>query len=218
MPTAVASTRTSALAEALRAARLVVVLRRVAPRTRLVDIVCELHDAGARLFEITFDAPGAAEDLAAVTGELAARDATDRAWVGAGTVRTSHQLSDAHAAGATFVVSPVFDPAIVAAALDVALPSIPGAYTPTEIDAAWRAGATFVKVFPASSLGPSHLREIRGPMPEVELIPTGGIDATNAVEFLAAGAVAVGIGSALVRSSAPGRRALVEAISAAPRP
>ena len=218
MPTAVASTRTSAVARAIRSARLVVILRRVAPRMRLIDTVNELHDAGARVFEITFDAPEAGEDLAAVSEELAARDARDRSWVGAGTVRTSHELGAARVAGASFVVSPVFDPAIVAAALDVALPIIPGAYTPTEIDAAWRAGATFVKVFPASSLGPSHLREIHGPMPEVELIPTGGVDARNALDFLDAGAVAVGIGSALVRSSASERRALVKAIAAGPRP
>jgi len=215
--TASASTRTSPVAAAIRAARLIVVLRRIAPRARLIDTVRELHAAGARVFEVTFDAPEAGEDLAAVSETLPGRDATSRAWVGAGTVRTSRQLGAARVAGAAFAVSPVFDPVIVAAALDVDLPFIPGAYTPTEIDAAWRAGATLVKVFPASSLGPSHLREIRGPLPEVELIPTGGVDGTNALDFLAAGAVAVGIGSALVRSSASERRGLIEMIAGAPR-
>jgi 2-dehydro-3-deoxyphosphogluconate aldolase/(4S)-4-hydroxy-2-oxoglutarate aldolase len=107
---------------------------------------------------------------------------------------------------------------VLEAALDAGLPFIPGAYSPTEIDAAWRAGATFVKLFPASSLGPSHVRELRGPMPEVETIVTGGVDATNAVAFLEAGATAVGIGSAIVRATPEERRSLIAAIAAAPAP
>jgi 2-dehydro-3-deoxyphosphogluconate aldolase/(4S)-4-hydroxy-2-oxoglutarate aldolase len=92
---------------------------------------------------------------------------------------------------------------------------VPGAYSPTEIDAAWRAGATFVKLFPASSLGPSHVREMRGPLIEVQTIATGGVDASNATAFLDAGAVAVGIGSALGRMTSDERRELVAAIGAA---
>ena len=132
--------------------------------------------------------------------------------VGAGTIRTLAQLHAAHAAGADFGVSPVLDASVMDAALAAGLPFVPGAYTPTEADGAWRAGATFVKLFPASSLGPQHLRELRGPMPEIETIATGGIDAANAGAFLAAGAVAVGIGSALVRADAAERRALVQAV------
>jgi 2-dehydro-3-deoxyphosphogluconate aldolase/(4S)-4-hydroxy-2-oxoglutarate aldolase len=109
----------------------------------------------------------------------------------------------------------VFDSKIAAAALEAGLPFVPGAYTPTEADAAWQAGATFVKLFPGSSLGPSHVRELRGPLPEIEVIVTGGVDATNAIEFLEAGAVAVGIGSAIVRASARERRALLAAIASA---
>jgi 2-dehydro-3-deoxyphosphogluconate aldolase/(4S)-4-hydroxy-2-oxoglutarate aldolase len=91
---------------------------------------------------------------------------------------------------------------------------MPGAATPTEVEAAWQSGATFVKLFPASSLGPSFVRELRGPMPEVETIPSGGINGENARQFLDAGAVAVGIGSALLRASPDQRRSLVEAIRA----
>jgi 2-dehydro-3-deoxyphosphogluconate aldolase/(4S)-4-hydroxy-2-oxoglutarate aldolase len=97
------------------------------------------------------------------------------------------------------------------------LPFVPGALTPTEIATAWYAGATFVKLFPASAVGPSLVRELRGPMPEVELIPTGGIDAANAVAFLEAGAIAVGIGSAIVRAAPDARRALVEALTGGSR-
>jgi 2-dehydro-3-deoxyphosphogluconate aldolase/(4S)-4-hydroxy-2-oxoglutarate aldolase len=93
--------------------------------------------------------------------------------------------------------------------LAAGLPFVPGAYTPTEVDAAWRAGASFVKLFPGSSLGPQHVRELRGPMPEVETIVTGGVDASNARAFLEAGATAVGVGSALMRMSRAERRSLV---------
>jgi 2-dehydro-3-deoxyphosphogluconate aldolase/(4S)-4-hydroxy-2-oxoglutarate aldolase len=139
-------------------------------------------------------------------------------WVGAGTVRTVDQVARATAAGAAFGVSPILDRAVLDCATDLGLPFVTGAFTPTEADAAWRFGATFVKLFPASSLGPGHVREIRAPMPEIELIPTGGIDASNAIAFLEAGATAVGIGSAIVRATPAERRAIVAAIAAAPRP
>jgi 2-dehydro-3-deoxyphosphogluconate aldolase / (4S)-4-hydroxy-2-oxoglutarate aldolase len=216
MSSVVADPRTAAVADAIRAARLVVVLRRVEPRARLLDLVEELADAGASIFEITFDGPAAADDLVAVRSRLA--DRWPAAWVGAGTIRTVEQVRAAVAAGAAFGVSPLLDRVVIDAAVASDLPFIPGAYTPTEVDAAWRAGATFVKLFPASSLGPGHVRELRGPLPEIETVATGGIDATNALDFLAAGATAVGIGSSLVRATAAGRREIVAAIAAAPRP
>jgi 2-dehydro-3-deoxyphosphogluconate aldolase/(4S)-4-hydroxy-2-oxoglutarate aldolase len=93
------------------------------------------------------------------------------------------------------------------------LPFIPGALTPTEIHAAWSVGATFVKLFPASAVGAQAVREMRGPFPEIELIPTGGVDGHNARAFLDAGAVAVGIGSAIVRAEPAARRKLVESLT-----
>jgi 2-dehydro-3-deoxyphosphogluconate aldolase/(4S)-4-hydroxy-2-oxoglutarate aldolase len=84
--------------------------------------------------------------------------------------------------------------------------------TPTEIGGAWDAGATFVKVFPASAVGPAFVRELRGPLPEVELVPTGGVDGTNASAFLEAGAAAVGIGGAIMRADPEARRALVRGL------
>lgn len=207
--------RTSAVADAIRDARLIVVLRRVAPRSHLIDLVDELVDVGARIFEITLDADDAVDDLVALREHL--RSGGVGASVGAGTIRTTDQVRRARDAGAAFGVSPVFDRAVVAAAHEVGLPFIPGAYSPTEVDAAWRAGASFVKLFPASSLGSSHIRELRGPLPEVELIVTGGVDATNAAAFLEAGAVAVGVGSALVRGTAEERAAIVAAVAAAGR-
>lgn len=205
-----ATARSSPVAVAIRACRLIVVLRRVTPRERLIDLVHDLAGAGASVFEVTMDGPGAADDLAAVRESLAGS-----AWVGAGTLRSVEAVDEALAAGAAFGVAPVFDRAVLAAAIEAGLPFVPGTYSPTEIDAAWRAGATFVKLFPASSLGPSHVRELQGPMPEIEAIVTGGVDATNAAAFLEAGATAVGIGSAIVRATPEQRRSLIAAIAAA---
>jgi len=208
----------SEVAAAIRRQRLIVVLRRVAPTERLVELVLSLADAGARIFEVTFDAPTAATDLVACREALGGTRA-GAGLVGAGTIRTAAALAAACDAGADFVVSPLLDPVIVEAALGRGVPVIPGAFTPTEIDAAWRAGATFVKLFPASSVGPGHVRELRGPMPEVELIPTGGIDGSSGPAFLAAGAVAVGIGSAIVNASPAERASILAAVrGAAPVP
>jgi 2-dehydro-3-deoxyphosphogluconate aldolase/(4S)-4-hydroxy-2-oxoglutarate aldolase len=204
--------RAGPTADAIRHERLIIVLRQVEPRSRLVDLVSELIEAGARLFEVTFDGPDPSGDAVAVRQQLP----SGSGLVGAGTVRTAEQLDAAITAGVDFGVSPVFDGGILAASVDAGLPFVPGASTPTEADTAWRAGATFVKLFPGSSLGPGFVRELRGPMPEIETIVTGGVDASNAVAFLEAGAVAVGIGSAIVRAGATERRALIASIGAAP--
>lgn len=206
----VAELRDGSVAGAIRRERLIVVLRRIAPRERLLALVDELVDAGARVFEVTFDAPEAAGDLAAVRERL--DDAAAPCLVGAGTVLTSGQLHDAREAGADFAVAPVLDRDLLAAALDAGLPFIPGALTPTEIAAAWSAGATMVKVFPASAVGPALVRELRGPLPEIALIPTGGVDGENAAAYLDAGAAAVGIGGAIARADAAERRQIVAAV------
>jgi 2-dehydro-3-deoxyphosphogluconate aldolase/(4S)-4-hydroxy-2-oxoglutarate aldolase len=198
-------------AGAIRRLRLIVILRRVGLLDRVLALVDELADAGARIFEVTFDDPAAGAAVSACAHRLARR-ADGPFLVGAGTIRSLEQLQAAIRAGAAFGVSPTFNRGVVGEAISARLPFIPGAATPTEVEAAWQAGATFVKVFPASSLGPSFIRELRGPMPEVETIATGGIDAGNARQFLDAGAVAVGIGSALVKADADQRRKLVASL------
>ena len=201
--------RRGPVADAIRQHRLIAVLRRVEPRDRLLGMVDELADAGVHLFEITFDSSSAAADLSAVRDRLGGK-----ALVGAGTILTTGQLFSSHNAGAEFAVAPVLDPDLVRIAVDHGLPFIPGGFTPSELRTAWLAGATFVKLFPASVAGPSLIRELRGPLPEIELIPTGGVDGANARAFLDAGAAAVGIGSALTKTDAQARRALVESIVA----
>jgi 2-dehydro-3-deoxyphosphogluconate aldolase/(4S)-4-hydroxy-2-oxoglutarate aldolase len=202
------------VARAIRRHRRVVVLRRVAPRDRLVALVEELVAAGARLFEITFDAPEAADDIGALLERFGA--GSGDILFGAGTVMRAEQLDAARRAGAAFAVAPVLDPTLIRRATDAGTPFVPGVLTPTEAAAAWAAGATFVKLFPASAVGPAWIRELHGPMPELGVIPTGGVDGSNAQAFLDAGAAAVGIGSALVRADAAERRAIVQRLAAAP--
>lgn len=204
--------RRGSVAAAIRRHRLIVILRRVEPRERLISLAGELADAGARIFEVTLDAPSGADDLAALRKCLADR-ADGPFLVGAGTVMTPAQLDAAIDVGADFGVAPLLDPDLVRTAIDAGLPFLPGGMTPTEIGRAWSAGATFVKVFPASAVGPALIRELRGPMPGIELIPTGGVDASNAVDYLEAGAVAVGIGGAIARATAEQRRAIVKLVS-----
>ena len=203
--------RDGSVAEAIRSHRLVAVLRRVEPRERLVALVDELVDDGVRVVEITMDSPSAADDLAAVRERLAGR----AVLVGAGTILGGTQLEDALTAGADFGVAPILDLGMLGGALAAGLPFVPGAMTPTEVATAWASGATFVKLFPASAVGPAMVRELRGPLPDVQVIATGGIDAANAAAFLEAGAAAVGIGGALTRADRQARRAIVRAVAGA---
>jgi len=206
--------RQGPVAGRIREARLIAVLRRVAPQARLLRLVDDFVEAGVVAFEITLDGPTAPEDLAAARRQLDQRMHERSFVLGAGTVRTVAQLQQGRDLGADFAVSPVLDPRVLAAALELRIPFFPGAFSPTEVDVAWRQGATFVKVFPGSSAGPQHIREIGGSLPEIELIVTGDVDAANARSFLDAGAIAVGIGSAIARADGPTRRAMVANVRA----
>ena len=200
--------RDGPVAEAIRRHRLIAVLRRVRPREALIGLVEELADAGVRVFEITLDAPEGADDLAAVRAHVADRDCL----VGGGTILRPEQLDAARRAGADFAVAPLLNLDLLRGAVEGGLPFVPAAMTPTEAAAAWDAGATFVKLFPASAVGPAFVRELRGPLPDVQLVPTGGIDAASAGAFLAAGAAAVGIGGAITRATPEERRTLVASV------
>jgi 2-dehydro-3-deoxyphosphogluconate aldolase/(4S)-4-hydroxy-2-oxoglutarate aldolase len=161
------------------------------------DAIPQVADAlvagGVTAIELTLTTPGALEAMAALRGTR--RGAM---LVGAGSVLTAQQAADAIAAGAEFLVSPVTDVAIrdIAHAHDV--PWMPGGYTPTELAAAARLGADLVKLFPADALGPRYLAAVLAPMPQLRVMPTGGVVPGNVAEWLTAGAAAVGLGSALV--------------------
>jgi 2-dehydro-3-deoxyphosphogluconate aldolase/(4S)-4-hydroxy-2-oxoglutarate aldolase len=129
--------------------------------------------------------------------------------VGAGTLLHREQLNAAMSAGAQFGVSPVLALDLVGAAMARDFPFTPTGMTTTEMWQGWSAGATFMKLFPASAVGPQFVRDIRGPLPDIQIVPSGGVDASNAQAFLDAGAVAVGLSGALVRATSEERRALI---------
>lgn len=194
---------------------MIAIARRLDP-DGLARIADGLLAGGIRAFEVTLDSAGAVEAIA----ELTDRFAGSGLIVGAGTVLDPDAAHAAVAAGARFIVSPHTDPAIVAAARDRGVPAFPGALTPTEVVSAWRAGASAVKVFPVSAVGPSFVRELRGPLRDVPLIPTGGVTLETAPALIAAGAVAVGVGGWLIGDGDPDGiaargAALVRAVAAA---
>jgi 2-dehydro-3-deoxyphosphogluconate aldolase/(4S)-4-hydroxy-2-oxoglutarate aldolase len=175
---------------ALEAARAIAVVRLADP-TRLRPAVEALVAGGVRAVELTLTTPGALEALAA----LATRDSL---VIGAGSVLDAETARLAILAGARFVVAPNFSPALVEMCHRYDVAAMPGAFTPTEILAAWQAGADLVKIFPAARLGPGYLADLRGPLPQLKLVPTGGVSAADAAAYLRAGAVAVGVGGALL--------------------
>lgn len=168
---------------------------------RLAAIADGLLGGGVRAFELTLNEPEA-EALAAI--EVVARHAegSDLA-IGAGTVLSIEAAERAVAAGARFLVMPHTDATLVAWAAERGIPAFPGAQTPTEILAGWRAGAAAVKLFPASVAGPTFIREFRGPFPDIPLVPTGGVTIDTIPAFIRAGALAVGLGSWLTGDGEP---------------
>ena len=161
---------------------------------RVVEAICE---GGVTAIEITMSVPRAFEMIEEVVRRLG-----DSALVGAGTVLDAETARLAIAAGARYVVSPVFKPEIIRTAHRYDVPALPGAFTPTEILAAHEAGADIVKVFPADVVGMTFFKAIKAPMPQLRLMPTGGVTLTNAGDWLRAGACAVGVGSALLDTKA----------------
>lgn len=198
----------------------VVAVIRAPSRQVLGDIADALLAGGVTSIEVTMTTPDAIAGI-----EMLSQRLGQRAVVGVGTVLDPQTARNAITAGAQFVVSPIFDPKIIQATHERDTVSIPGAFTPTEIYAAYKAGADVVKVFPSTSLGPTYFRDIRAPLPQLKLTPTGGVDLENAGEWIKAGAVCIGVGSALVGKQAVEKsdwpsitrnaRAFVEAVRAA---
>jgi 2-dehydro-3-deoxyphosphogluconate aldolase / (4S)-4-hydroxy-2-oxoglutarate aldolase len=177
-----------------------------------LEVSHALVEAGVGAIEVTVDSP----DALAVIGELSGITGVT---AGAGTVLDIGEAERALEAGASFLITPVVDVAVIGWAAARGVPIMPGAMTPSEVSTAWAAGAAAVKLFPAGALGASYLRAIRAPLPHIPLIPTGGIGAEDVAGYLAAGAVAVALGSELAAGGDPveaGRRAraIVTAIAA----
>lgn len=184
-----------ALPEVITGGRIVAVGRHLDPAKTLA-VATALAEAGIPAFELTMNSADALDTISA----LAARFRPETLLIGAGTVLSVGAAAAAIQAGAHFIVTPHFDEAIVVWSLEHRIPCIPGALSPTEIWNAWRAGASAVKLFPASAVGPSFIREMRGPLPQVPLLPTGGVTVENGAAFIASGAVAIGVGSWLTGS------------------
>ncbi|MBK1784295.1 bifunctional 4-hydroxy-2-oxoglutarate aldolase/2-dehydro-3-deoxy-phosphogluconate aldolase [Prauserella cavernicola] len=171
-----------------------------------------LWRGGVHAVEVTLTTRGAADAIRAL------RDREQGPGViGAGSVRTEADAREAIAAGARFLVTPTFRPAVLDAARAEGVPVMCGGLTPTELDSAAQAGADYLKLFPASAVGPGYLRELLAPMPDLRIIPTGGIGADDVATWAAAGAHAVAAGSALVSAELVARQDWAELTARAER-
>jgi 2-dehydro-3-deoxyphosphogluconate aldolase/(4S)-4-hydroxy-2-oxoglutarate aldolase len=168
---------------------------------QLVDVVRALADGGVTVAEITMTVPGALDVVKQVRAALG-----DRVLLGAGTILDPETARAAILAGAEYIVAPTLNIEVIRLCQRYDKLVMPGAFTPTEILAAWEAGADIVKVFPADVVGAAFFKAIKGPLPQVRVMPTGGVDQTTAAAFLKAGACCLGIGSQLVEPSAVAAR------------
>jgi 2-dehydro-3-deoxyphosphogluconate aldolase/(4S)-4-hydroxy-2-oxoglutarate aldolase len=185
-----------AITAALEDAGVVAVIR-VQQAERLRAVIDALGEGGVRALEVTMTVPGAVELIHALSSTL-----PGGFLLGAGTVLDPETAARVIDAGAAFVVSPILRPAIIETCHRQGVAALPGCFSPTEIMTAWESGADIVKVFPATALGPAFFKDVRGPLPQVKLMPTGGVTLENAGDWIRAGAVAVGVGTALLDRAA----------------
>jgi 2-dehydro-3-deoxyphosphogluconate aldolase / (4S)-4-hydroxy-2-oxoglutarate aldolase len=171
----------------------VVAVIRMKEPDKLKAVVDALAEGGVRALEVTMTVPGAVGLI-----EQLARQLPKGFQLGAGTVLDPETARQVILAGASYIVAPTLNLATIEMCHRYDVAAMPGCFTPTEILTAWQAGADIVKVFPATALGPQFFKDVRGPLPQVKLMPTGGVSLTNAGEWIAAGAVAVGVGTALL--------------------
>jgi 2-dehydro-3-deoxyphosphogluconate aldolase/(4S)-4-hydroxy-2-oxoglutarate aldolase len=163
----------------------------------LLDVIESIKAGGIDVIEVTMTTPGALKVIEEVKDKLG-----DEVLVGAGSVLDPETARAAMLAGAEFIVGPVINKDVISMCKRYSKIVIPGAFTPTEILTAWEAGADVVKVFPATKLGPGFFKDVLGPLPQVRLTPTGGVNLETASDFIKAGAVFLGVGSALLNKQA----------------
>jgi 2-dehydro-3-deoxyphosphogluconate aldolase/(4S)-4-hydroxy-2-oxoglutarate aldolase len=171
----------------------IIVVVRLQSTEQVLPLTEALLAGGVTAVEITMTTPGALSAIRETAREFGAR-----AVIGVGTVLDAVGCRQAIEAGAEFVISPIMRPEIATAAYAADRPAMLGAYTPTEAQAAHEAGADFIKIFPADGLGPNYMKALRAPLPHLRLVPTGGVDLSNAADFLKAGCAALGVGSSLL--------------------
>ncbi|MBO4248041.1 bifunctional 4-hydroxy-2-oxoglutarate aldolase/2-dehydro-3-deoxy-phosphogluconate aldolase [Halomicrobium sp. IBSBa] len=168
------------------------------PEDDIVDVAEAIHAGGVTALELTADAKRCSEMIAKVDRALEGTDAV----IGAGTVMDAAAARNVIEAGAEFVLAPNLNEEVIEVCNRESVVAIPGVMTPTEADAAMAAGADILKMFPAKTVGPSHIGALQGPLGDVPIMPTGGVSADNVADYFDAGAVAVGAGSALVNYEA----------------
>ena len=156
-------------------------------------VIAALAGGGVRSIELTLSTAGVFDLLPGLIGDFG-----DQVEIGVGTITTEAEAWQALDAGASFLVTPVTDVGIVRAAVERGIPVFPGGLTPTELLAGWRAGATAVKVFPASTVGTGYISQLRGPFPDLQVIPSGGVAIEDAPAWIRAGALAVSLGGPLI--------------------
>ena len=164
---------------------------------RLADVAEALLAGGVEVMEVTFTVPGAVRVLEQVAARLGSK-----ILLGAGTVLDTETARAALLAGAEFIVSPATNVSVIELCRRYDKLVMPGAFTPTEVVAAWQAGADIVKIFPSDVHGPKYLKALRGPLPQVLMMPTGGVSLETVADFLRAGACALGVGGSLVEPQA----------------
>lgn len=187
--------------QALKEAGVVAVVRTSTPE-QAVAVVQALAMGGVVAAEVTFTVPNAAEAIAKLNDEHKAGRMPAGFVLGAGTVVTAEQANEAIDAGARYLVSPHTSLPVMRVAAERGVAMLPGALTPGEVYAAFEGGADIIKIFPAARMGPKYLKDLAGPYPKIPLMPTGGVSTENVHEWIAAGAVAVGVGSELVDKKA----------------
>ncbi|MEO5997324.1 MAG: bifunctional 4-hydroxy-2-oxoglutarate aldolase/2-dehydro-3-deoxy-phosphogluconate aldolase [Chitinophagaceae bacterium] len=170
----------------------VVGIMRNIPQAQVEMLVSQYHESGFTTLEVTMNSEGAAKTISYLSEIY-----TDNLNIGAGTVLTLEDLDEALKAGANFIVTPVVNEDVIKTCVARKVPVFPGAYTPTEIYKAWSMGASMVKVFPATRLGPDYIKEVLAPLNFLKLVPTGGVSIDTIIDFFKAGAAGVGMGSTL---------------------
>lgn len=178
----------------------IITIVRGVPREKLIPLAEAMYNGGIRLIECTYDASGKISDEETASGiQSLVEHFKDKMTVGAGTVLTEAQVELTERAGGRFIISPDTNPAVIQRTKELGLVSIPGALTPTEIAAASRCGADFVKVFPVGSMGCNYIKDVKAPLSNVRILAVGGVDENNMQSYFAAGACGIGIGSGIVK-------------------
>ncbi|MFV5936581.1 bifunctional 4-hydroxy-2-oxoglutarate aldolase/2-dehydro-3-deoxy-phosphogluconate aldolase [Mammaliicoccus sciuri] len=188
----------------MKETKLIAILRNANPND-ILPIVESLYKAGIRAIEVTMNSPKALESIELISNEM-----KGKVVVGAGTVLDAESARLAILSGATFILSPTVDKDTIRMSKKYGAVSIPGALTPTEILEAYEYGGDIIKVFPTTSLGPEYIKDLQGPLPHIPLLPTGGVSIDNVTDFIEAGAVGVGLGSALVNTKVETNKAYFE--------